>query len=62
MQGYSLLDNLESIGILPESILKKISSQVLLAFEEYNDKFKEDYGELCVCDILFDKDGNIKVK
>ena len=61
MAGYSLKDLIEFVGCSNESILQKIAFQILNCLEEYNDKFSDDFGEFCICDILFDKYGNIKV-
>ncbi len=62
MNGYSLQDLINTVGCLNEEMLRNVANQVLEAFEEYNDKFLADYGEFCPCEILFDKEGKIKVK
>jgi len=61
MNGYSLQDLIENIGALNEEMLRSIAIQILESFEEYNNKFMTDYGELCPCEILFDKHGHVKV-
>jgi hypothetical protein len=61
MQGYSLQDLTENIGCLNEATLCKIAIQITQSLQEYNEKMIEDYGEFCSCDILFDKNGNLKV-
>lgn len=62
MSGQSLKDILEFVGNFNEGILQKIAYQILLSLDEYNENFNEDFNEFCSCDILFDKDGNLKVK
>jgi hypothetical protein len=62
MDGYSLGDIIENFGSLNEPLIKKICNSLLKCFAEYEEKFLEDYGELCPCNILFDKYGNLKVK
>ena len=62
MRGYSLQDIINNVGSLPESIIRDIAIQLIDSLEEYNEYFSEDYGELCTCDILFDKNGKLKVK
>lgn len=61
MQGFSLQDILENIGCLNESIICKMAIQIIQSFHEYNEKMGENYPDLCSCDILFDKKGNLKV-
>ena len=62
MDGYSLGDIIENFGSLNEPLIEKICNSLLKCFAEYEEKFLEDYGELCPCNILFDKYGNLKVK
>jgi hypothetical protein len=61
MPGFSVNDIIENIGSLNESILCKLAIQIIQSLNEYNEKFMDDYCEFCSCDILFDKDGNLKV-
>jgi serine/threonine protein kinase len=61
MQGFSLQDILENVGCLNESIICKMAIQIIQCYQEYNEKMGENYPELCTCDILFDKKGNLKV-
>jgi hypothetical protein len=62
MRGYSLQDIIDNAGCLPENIIQCIALQLIDGMEEYNTYFSEDYGELCTCDILFDKYGKLKVR
>jgi hypothetical protein len=61
MIGYSLKDIIEFAGCVNESILQKIAYQLLTCLNEYNELFNEDFGKFCICDIFFDKQGNLKV-
>ena len=61
MQGYSLQDIIENVGALNESILCKMAIQITQCFQEYNESFAESYGDVCTCDVLFDKKGSLKV-
>jgi len=61
MNGYSLQDLINTVGCLNEEILRNIANQILEAFEEYNDNFLSDYGQLCPCEVLFTKEGIVKV-
>jgi len=61
MEGYSLLDTLENVGSLNESIICKIAIQMVQCFQEYYEKFNENYGDICPCDVMFDKKGGLKV-
>jgi hypothetical protein len=63
MEGHSLTDLIENIGSLNEANLCKIAIQIIQSFNEFNEKFHDNYfAELCSCDLLFDKKGNLKVK
>jgi hypothetical protein len=62
MRGYSLQDIIENNCSLPEHILQNITIQLLEAMEEYKHFFNNDYGEICSCDILFDKHGKLKIR
>ena len=61
MDGYSLGDVIENLGSLNEHLLQKISSSLLQSFADYEENYLEDYGDVCPCNILFDKYGNLKV-
>jgi hypothetical protein len=61
MDGYSLGDIIENFGTLNENLLQKISYSLLNCLFEYEEKFHEDFGDICPCNILFDKYGNLKV-
>lgn len=61
MQGLSLQEMIESVGVFDESLLCKIAFGLFKSLDEYNEKFISDYGEICSCDVFFDKDANIKV-
>ena len=61
MEGYSLSDIIENFGTLNESLLQKISCSLLNCLAEYEENFVEDFGDICPCNILFDKYGNLKV-
>ena len=61
MNGYSLQDLIDTVGSLNEEMLRNIANQILEGFEEYNDNYLSDYGELCPCEIMFTKEGQVKV-
>jgi hypothetical protein len=61
LDGYSLTDLMEQMGSLNEANLCKLTIQLVHSFSEYEEKFGTSYGELCACEILFDKSGNLKV-
>lgn len=61
MDGFSLGDIIENLGCLNENLIQKISFSLLKCLVEYEEIYLEDYGELCPCNILFDKYGNLKV-
>ena len=61
MDGFSLGDVIENFGSLSENLIQKICFSLLRCWAEYEEKYLEDYGELCPCSILFDKYGNLKV-
>jgi len=61
MDGFSLGDIIENFGYLNEDLLQKISSSLLNCLAEYEENYLEDFGEICPCNILFDKYGNLKV-
>ncbi len=61
MPGYSLQNMLENVGSMNESVLCKMTIQILQCLQEYREKFLAKYAEFCPCDILFDRKGNLKV-
>jgi hypothetical protein len=61
MDGYSLTDLIEHMGCLNDATLCKLTIQIVQCVSEYEEKFSTAYKDLCVCDILFDKSGNLKV-
>jgi serine/threonine protein kinase len=61
-QGSSLCEIIENVGSLNEAALCRIAIQIIQALSEFNEKKMEDYGEFCLCDVVFDKEGNLKVK
>jgi len=61
MDGFSLGDIIENLGTLNENLLQKITNSLLNCLLEYEESFLEDFGDLCPCNILFDKYGNLKV-
>lgn len=61
MRGFSLQDLIDNMGGMNEINLNKMALQILNSLSDYTDKFNEDFGEFCPCDVLFDKEGNIKV-
>jgi hypothetical protein len=61
MDGYALTDLIEQIGCLNEAILCKLSIQIIQCILEYEEKFSNFYKNLCTCEILFSKEGNLKV-
>jgi len=46
---------------IPEKALKAIALQTLLGLNEVHDNMKSVFGSLTPSQILFDKQGNIKV-
>ena len=52
---------LESIGNLPETIIRYFASQILLALDDIHQMTHTVYGALSPSQILIDKEGNIKV-
>lgn len=62
MSGASLNDIIEYIGNPGEILIQKIAYQLLIALNDYYQLAKEEYKDLIVSDILFDKHGNLKVK
>lgn len=62
MSGASLNDIIEYIGNPGEILIQKIAYQLLIALNDYYQLAKEEYKDLIVSDILFDKQGNLKVK
>jgi hypothetical protein len=61
MPGYSLQNMIENVGSMNESVLCKMTIQILQCLQEYREKFLSKYAEFCPCDILFDRKGNLKV-
>jgi len=61
MEGFSLGDLIENFGTLNENLMQKIAGSLLNCLAEYEENFSEDFGEICPCNILFDKYGNLKV-
>lgn len=61
MEGYSLSDILENFGCLSENLMQKICISLLSCLVEFEDIFFEDFGEICPCNILFNKYGDMKV-
>lgn len=61
MDGFSLGDVIENLGSLNENLIQKIIVSLLECLADYEEKYLEDFGELCPCNILFDKNGNLKV-
>ena len=61
MEGYSLQDLINNVGCLNEELLNKIIIQIIDCLQEYQDKYKVEYKEFCPCDIVFDKNCNLKV-
>ncbi len=60
-RGLTLLEVIEHTGAINENLLNKIANQLLTCFEEYRDKSNKDYGDICMCDIYFDRNGSLKV-
>jgi hypothetical protein len=60
--GASLKDIVEYAGNPGESIIQKISHQLLIALDEYNHLTGESYNNFSNSEILFDKYGNLKVR
>lgn len=61
MDGYSLGDIIENFGSLNENLLQKIACQLLNSLGEFEEMLLEDYGDICPCNILFNKYGIMKV-
>jgi hypothetical protein len=62
MEGYSLSDIMENFGCLTENLMQKISINLISCLNEFEDVFLEDFGEICPCNILFNKNGDLKVE
>lgn len=62
LEGFSLQDLVNNIGSITEDILKPIILKIVESLMEYNEKFSADYRDICPCDIVFDKKGNLKVR
>jgi hypothetical protein len=61
LEGYSLQDLINNVGCLNEDILKPVLLKIIDTLVDYTEKFNSDYKDICPCDILFDKKGNLKV-
>jgi hypothetical protein len=61
MEGYSLTDIIENFGCLSENLMQKICIDLISCLNEFEDIFLVDFGEICPCKILFDKNGDLKV-
>lgn len=59
--GGSLLNLLESVGALPENILLEITQSVLHSLNFMHNKAKISHNGLSMSQIMFDRDGNIKL-
>jgi len=53
---------LESVGNLPETIIRSFALQILPALDDIHQMTHTVYGALSASQILIDKDGNTKVK
>lgn len=62
MSGGSLQNLLESVGALPEPVLKDITVQVLLGLKHIHENLDCEHGGLTTSQILFDKNSKVKVK
>lgn len=61
LEGYSLQDLINNTGCLNEEILCAICSKIIESLLQFQQKFGIDYLDFCPCDIIFDKNGNLKV-
>lgn len=61
LEGYSLQDLINNVGCLNEDIVKQVLLKVIETLCDYTEKFNSEYKDICPCDILFDKKGNLKV-
>lgn len=61
LNGGCLLDLIESVGALPETILLEITHSVLHSLNFMHNKAKVSHNGLSLSQIMFDKDGNIKL-
>jgi hypothetical protein len=52
---------LDSVGGLPESIIKFITTNVLKSLDNYSKTTKLAYAGICPGNILFDSELNVKV-
>lgn len=52
---------INSVGCINEDILKPIILKTIESLLDYGEKFNADYRDICPCDIVFDKKGNLKV-
>ena len=61
LNGGSLLNLLESVGALPENILLEITHNVLHSLNFMHNKAKISHNGLTMSQIMFDREGNIKL-
>lgn len=61
LNGGSLLNLLESVGALPESILLEITHSLLHSLNFMHNKAKISHNGLSMSQIMFDREGKIKL-
>ena len=61
LNGGSLLNLLESVGALPENILLEITHSLLHSLNFMHNKAKVSHNGLTMSQIMFDRDGKIKL-
>jgi serine/threonine protein kinase len=61
MNGGSLLNLLESVGALPESILVYIAQNVLKGLDFLHNQANMSHNGLTMSQIMFDREGSVKV-
>lgn len=59
--GGSLQNLLESLGTIPEKSIRQLAIEVLFALRKFHNEFNIPHGALSPSQILFTKEGNIKV-
>jgi len=61
LNGGSLLNLLERVGAIPENILLEITHDVLHSLNYMHNKGKLSHNGLTMSQIMFDREGNIKL-
>jgi hypothetical protein len=62
LNGFSLQDTVENTGCLSECLLRNVTLQIIDSLEEHLELLGNNYGEISLCDVVFNKHGLIKVR